>query len=97
MNQVVFIGGGLQGVEAAYLARKIGWRVRLIDRNPTPPASGLVDEFIQMDLKTPKQLDRLTAGTDLGWPNIQNDAALYALAEWADMTSRPPACAPRAY
>ena len=43
---VAIIGGNLQGVEAAYLARKAGCEVLVIDRKPVVPASGLCDRFV---------------------------------------------------
>lgn len=97
MDLAVIIGGGLQGVEAAYLARKAGWRVRLIDRRPAPPGSGLVDEFIQVNLQTPRQMDRLVAGADLVWPTNENDLTLGILTRWAGEALIPLAFDPRAY
>jgi pyrrolysine biosynthesis protein PylC len=45
MMRVVVAGGKLQGIEAAYLAHQAGWSVLLIDREASPPARGLCDQF----------------------------------------------------
>ena len=47
---VAIAGGNLQGVEAVYLAKKAGWYTIVLDKQPHPPASGLCDQFIQIDL-----------------------------------------------
>ena len=47
---VAIAGGNLQGVEAVYLAKKAGWYTIVMDKQPHPPASGLCDQFIQIDL-----------------------------------------------
>jgi pyrrolysine biosynthesis protein PylC len=46
------IGGNLQGVEAAYLAKKAGWQVWVIDRKAVVPAAGLCDQFNQVNITT---------------------------------------------
>lgn len=73
------VGGKLQGVEAAYLSRKAGWDVLLIDRKPDVPASGLCDSFIQLDVTSAKNLARALHGVDLVIPALENDAALACL------------------
>ena len=50
MMRVVVAGGKLQGIEAAYLAHQAGWSVLLIDREASPPARGLCDQFCQLDI-----------------------------------------------
>ena len=47
---VAIAGGNLQGVEAVYLAKKAGWETLVLDKHPHPPASGLCDRFIQIDV-----------------------------------------------
>lgn len=53
------VGGKLQGVEAAYLARKAGWEVRVVDRRPRVPASDLGDSFAQIDVTVENNLDEI--------------------------------------
>ena len=69
--RVAVIGGGLQGIEAAYLARKAGWEVLLIDRKPAPPAVGLADHFVQCDVTAADGLESLMASADLALPDCQ--------------------------
>jgi len=72
-------GGKLQGVEAAYLAHKAGWEVLLIDRLPSPPASGLSDSFIKLDITKTEKLKRALSGVDLIIPALEDDNALSSL------------------
>lgn len=79
--RVAIIGGKLQGVEAAYLARKAGWQTVLIDRAGEPPAAGLCHEFFCSDICTDAAVQDLLTGVDLIIPALENHAALAALKE----------------
>jgi pyrrolysine biosynthesis protein PylC len=83
------VGGGLQGLEAAYLAGKAGWQVRLMDRRPEPPARGLANSFAQGDAADPAALDRELAGVDLVLPALEDAPALEALTRWAGERAIP--------
>lgn len=96
--KMAIVGGKLQGVEAAYLARKAGWEVLLVDRNPGVPASGLCDRFVRADVAgAGHNLDRLLDGVDLVMPALENDAALAALTRWTRQREIPFAFDPAAY
>jgi pyrrolysine biosynthesis protein PylC len=73
------LGGKLQGVEAVYLAQKAGWETTVIDRNPSCPASGLCDVFIQTDIRTLEDLNRHLAGADMLLPATENTETLACL------------------
>lgn len=77
------VGGNLQGIEAAYLATKAGWKVRVIDRNPVVPAAGLCDRFDQVNIRTEKDLVRPLKGVDLVVPALENHDALACLERWS--------------
>ena len=79
---VAIVGGKLQGVEAAYLARKAGWDVILIDKKPVGPASGLCDRFLQLDVTHEKDLGSKLKGVDLVIPALEAEAVLTHLARW---------------
>ena len=49
MKRVLVLGGKLQGLEAAYLMKKAGWHVTVMDKNPAAAAAGLADRFLQDD------------------------------------------------
>ena len=83
------VGGGLQGLEAAYLAGKAGWEVRLLDRRPEVPAQGLADSFVQGDAADPTVLDREMRGVDLLLPALEDTPVLEALARWAGWNGVP--------
>jgi pyrrolysine biosynthesis protein PylC len=76
---VAVAGGNLQGVEAAYLSRKGGWDVLVIDRKPMVPATGLCHSFARLDVTSEKDLAQALSGVDLVIPALENDAALTCL------------------
>ena len=73
---VGIVGGNLQGVEAAYLARKAGWEVRVVDRKPRVPASDLGDSFAQVDVTVENNLAAVFGDVDFIIPALENDNAL---------------------
>lgn len=83
------VGGNLQGTEAVYLAKKAGWDVLLIDKNPVVPASGLCDLFIQLDVTAEKYLRSALNGVDLVIPALENKDALIALDHWTRAEGLP--------
>lgn len=87
--RVAIIGGGLQGVEAVYLAQKAGWHATLIDRRPGTPASGLCDDFVQCDVTAAARLDAALADVDLVLPALEDSDALKSLTRWARDTGTP--------
>ena len=73
--RVAIIGGGLQGVEAVYLAQKAGWDVTLIDRRPGTPARGLCDEFVQCDVTASGSTIAFWRMLDLVLPALEDSDA----------------------
>jgi pyrrolysine biosynthesis protein PylC len=94
---VAVVGGGLQGVEAVYLAQKAGWQVVLVDRRPAAPASGLVERFVQADVRDASALTAALAGVDWILPALENRAALEGLAAWSRRREVPLAFDSAAY
>lgn len=82
-------GGGLQGLEAAYLAGKAGWEVRLLDRCPETPARGLASFFVQGDASDLQELDRAFDGVDLVLPALEDTPALESITHWAGLSGVP--------
>jgi pyrrolysine biosynthesis protein PylC len=76
---VAVAGGNLQGVEAAYLSRKAGWDVLVIDRKPMVPATGLCHSFARLDVTSEKDLAQALSGVDLVIPALENNDALACL------------------
>lgn len=91
------VGGNLQGVEAAYLARKAGWQVRVVDKNLRAPASGLCDAFVQLDVTKARDLSVVLADVDLVIPALEDDDALAVLTRWSRQAKVPLAFDPAAY
>ncbi len=97
MYTAAIIGGKLQGLEAAYLARKAGWHTLLIDACPSVPASGLCDRTVLADVRNMKALQSHLRGVDLIIPTLENQEALIALKLLADRCGIPLAFDPVAY
>lgn len=95
--KVAIIGGGLQGVETAYLAAKAGWQVTVIDRRADAPAAGICRPFYQMEVDHDPKLDRIFQEADLVLPALENAAALAVLVRLAQRTATPLAFDPEAY
>jgi pyrrolysine biosynthesis protein PylC len=94
---VGIVGGKLQGVEAAYLARKAGWEVRVVDRKPRVPASDLGDSFAQVDVTVEENLAVVLGDVDFIIPALEDDNALRSLTRWSRKTGVPLAFDPQAY
>jgi len=87
----------LQGVEAAYLARKAGWEIRVVDRKPAVPATNLCDAFLQADVTVERDLDGLLRDVDFIIPTLEDDDALRSLMRWSRISGVPLAFDPNAY
>jgi len=94
---VAVVGGNLQGVEAAYLAKKAGWEVTVIDRNAVVPAAGLGDRFSRVNITTAKDLERALKGVDLVIPALESPDALACLQRWSLNSEIPFVFDPVAY
>ncbi|MBE0558116.1 MAG: 3-methylornithine--L-lysine ligase PylC, partial [Proteobacteria bacterium] len=85
----MIIGGGLQGVEAFYLAHKAGWQATLVDKNADCPASGMCDLFIHTDVTQGEGVPLSSRDIDLMIPTLEDDTALAAVEYWARDHSVP--------
>ncbi|MDR1472822.1 MAG: 3-methylornithine--L-lysine ligase PylC [Synergistaceae bacterium] len=74
--RVAIVGGRLQGVEAAYLAREAGYESVVVDRDKNAPASSLCDKFVCGDALDRAVLREAFEGADAVVPAIENDAVL---------------------
>ncbi len=50
--RVAIAGGNLQGLEAAYLARRAGWEIVVMDKEGAVPAAGLAHSFFRVNFLT---------------------------------------------
>lgn len=94
---VAVIGGNLQGVEAAYLAKKAGWQVSMIDRKAVVPGAGLCDQFNQVNMTTQEDFERALKGVDLVIPALESADALACLERWSLNSEIPLVYDPVAY
>lgn len=79
--RIGLIGGLLQGVEAAYLAREAGYHVTVIDRNPEAPAMALAHQSHVFDVqKEPDRFRQLLLCMDAILPTTEEEQTLEFLA-----------------
>ena len=78
-------GGGLQGLEAAYLLKKAGHKVVMLDRRPRAPALGLADEQFCFDVGeyTQKEIFSFLRKVDVIVPAMEDMQALATMAKAA--------------
>ena len=86
---VAIIGGNLQGVEATYLAKKAGWEVLLIDKNPRAAASLMCDRFLALEITAKRDLDQIPKQAELVIPALENNSVLRILTDWSSQTGIP--------
>jgi len=78
--RLALIGGRLQGLEAAYLAKKADITTVLIDRKPNTPASTIVDEHYIFDVMKQEDLfKKLSKTVDAVLPTTENMKTLIFL------------------
>ncbi len=94
---VAIIGGNLQGVEAAYLAKKAGWEVLLIDKNPQAAASLMCDSFLPLTITAEIDPHEILKQVELLIPAIEDNSVLRILKEWSLETGIPMAFDMEAY
>ncbi len=94
---VAIIGGNLQGVEAAYLAKKAGWEVLLIDKNPQAGASLMCDRFLPLTITAQSDPHDILKDVDLIIPALENNGVLGILKKWSLETAIPLAFDMEAY
>jgi len=76
------VGGRLQGIEAAYLAREAGYQVTVIDRNPEAPALALAHRACVFDIQEePDRFRNLLPDMDAILPATEEKGTLDFLAE----------------
>lgn len=96
--RVAVVGGKLQGIETCYLAHQAAWEVVVIDKDPSPPASGLCDDFVCIDIvREPEALTGAIRGVDLIIPAMEDLEGLQRLVEAAAKSDIPLAFDPDAY
>ncbi|WP_373483362.1 3-methylornithine--L-lysine ligase PylC [Acetobacterium sp.] len=87
--KILIVGGKLQGVEAAYLARKAGWSSILVDKNDQAPAAKICDKFLCTDATNEELMIQLFHKVDLVIPAMENSAVLEKLLAYKETTGTP--------
>jgi len=90
LKTICLVGGKLQGFEAAYLSRKAGMKVIVIDKNPNALIRNYADEFHCFDIiKEPEKLFELTKKADALLPVNENLECIEFLNSVKDKFSCP--------
>lgn len=95
--RVLIVGGRLQGVEIAFLARQAGFHTVLVDRAPRVPASGLVDRCVHADVFDEPVMSAVFAQVDIVFPAIEDACVLERLIAYGRASGTPVVGDPRAY
>ncbi|MDI9395974.1 MAG: 3-methylornithine--L-lysine ligase PylC [Euryarchaeota archaeon] len=90
MKTICLIGGKLQGFEAAYLSKKAGMKVLVIDKNPQALVRNYADEFQCFDvIKEPEKLLEVSKIVDAILPVNENLECIEFLSTIKDKFSCP--------
>ncbi len=90
LKTICLIGGKLQGFEAAYLSKKAGMKVVLVDKNPQALIRNYVDEFNCFDItEEPEKLFELSKRVDALIPVNENLDCIEFLDSIKDKLSCP--------
>ena len=76
-------------MEVAYLSKKAGFRVMILDKTPDPPAKGLADDFVHVDVCQMDPASAFLEKADLVLPALESDKALAALNLWQKNATTP--------
>ena len=77
LKTICLVGGKLQGFEAAYLSKKAGMKVVLVDKDPQALIRNYADEFYCFDvIKEPEKLLELSKKVDAVLPVNENLACI---------------------
>ncbi|MDR1920191.1 MAG: 3-methylornithine--L-lysine ligase PylC [Candidatus Adiutrix sp.] len=91
------LGGGLQGTEAACLARWAGWETVLVDARPQAPASALAGRFLHLPVAGFGDLEKAFGHCDAVVPACEDLPTLELLSRWGDESGLPVAFDLEAY
>ncbi len=95
--KIAIVGGNLQGIEAAYLAKSAGYEVLLVDKRASPPARFLSDRCIEREIQGFSDIGTIFDGVDLVLPALEDELALETLFHWGRHSGAPVAFGLDAY
>lgn len=85
---ILVVGGKLQGTEVVYLAKKAGWTVYLVDKNPMAPAINLCDHFYEVNLFNEKVMVLIYKKVDVVIPALEDETCLTALVNYGYLLNK---------
>lgn len=86
---ILVIGCKLQGVEAIYLAKKAGFYVTAVDRNPYAPGAALADIFVCREICESGKMKRLFEENDVVIPAVENINVCRTIVKYGKETDTP--------
>jgi 3-methylornithine--L-lysine ligase len=90
LKTICLVGGKLQGFEAAYLSKKIGMKVLVVDKNPQALIRNYADKFHCFDVtKEPEKLFEISKRVDALLPVNENLECIEFLNSIKDKLSCP--------
>jgi len=87
MKKVLVLGAKLQGTEIIYLAKKAGYYVTVIDRNPSAPGADLADKYVKADIMNEKSVIKYFQDADAVIPAIENIDVLEQALKYGEKVS----------
>lgn len=84
---ILVIGGKLQGTEVVYLAKKAGWTVHLVDKNPSVPAIDLCDYYYKLNLFDTDKILRIFKKVDVVIPALEDRSSIAMIKGYGIMTN----------
>jgi len=87
--RLLIAGGRLQGVEAVYLAQKLGWEMIVVDRNENAAASKMCDEFHCIDIADSDKMLPLVKSVDAVLPALEELAEIEKLEQYCEISGVP--------
>ncbi|MDR2461074.1 MAG: 3-methylornithine--L-lysine ligase PylC [Deltaproteobacteria bacterium] len=84
------LGGGLQGLEAALIAKLSGWNTVVMDGKDMAPAAKLATKFVAKKAQTILDLENSFHNCDAILPANENLSSLELVDKWHKLGSSPP-------
>lgn len=95
--KILVIGAKLQGMEAIYLAKKAGYEVTVLDRNPEAPGVDLAHHYANADLLNEAECLPYFQAADVILPAIENKEMLTRIMQYGKKAGKPVAFDEEAY
>lgn len=83
---ILIAGGKLQAIEAVYLAKELGWKSVVLDRNARAPAAAMCDQFVQGEISDRRRVLPVVEAADMVLPALEEADTLALLEGYCEET-----------